>query len=185
MADFVPGRVVIDAAQRKHGKYMAKCVAIGYGFLPFSFSSLRELEADAFALLKRIRKFSMAQDIGARAAVHIFNMISFVIAKGNAWMCGKKHALNVDIQNEDALNRRRRSRELFRKVLEREEILALEAEFEGLNNVEGRCLRSLLQNIVDCTCSWLETYLLKNFVSIGCLDIVVANATDAASEGSL
>nr|GFA24454.1 hypothetical protein [Tanacetum cinerariifolium] len=27
-------------------------------------------------------KFSMAQDIEARAAVHIFNRISFVIAKG-------------------------------------------------------------------------------------------------------
>nr|GFD26447.1 ABC transporter A family member 9-like [Tanacetum cinerariifolium] len=40
MAYFVPGRAVIDAAQRKRGKYMAKCAAIGYGFLPFSFSSL-------------------------------------------------------------------------------------------------------------------------------------------------
>ncbi|GKG20194.1 hypothetical protein Tco_0379995, partial [Tanacetum coccineum] len=41
-----------------------------------------ELEADAITLLKRIRKFSMAQDIGARAAIHIFNRISFAIAKG-------------------------------------------------------------------------------------------------------
>ncbi|GJY96150.1 hypothetical protein Tco_0512511 [Tanacetum coccineum] len=82
MVDFVPGRAVIDAAQRKRGKYMAKCAAIGYGFLPFSFSSFGELEADAVTLLKRIRKFSMAQDIGARAAVHIFNRISFAIAKG-------------------------------------------------------------------------------------------------------
>ncbi|GKE84742.1 hypothetical protein Tco_1558484 [Tanacetum coccineum] len=82
MADFIPGRAVIDAAQRKRGKYMAKCAAIGYGFLPFSFSSLGELEADAVTLLKRIRKFSMAQDIGARVAVHIFNRISFAIAKG-------------------------------------------------------------------------------------------------------
>nr|GFB18810.1 ABC transporter A family member 9-like [Tanacetum cinerariifolium] len=32
MADFVSGRAVIDVAQRKRGKYMAKCVAIGYGF---------------------------------------------------------------------------------------------------------------------------------------------------------
>ncbi|GJV74634.1 hypothetical protein Tco_1506218 [Tanacetum coccineum] len=32
---------------------------------------------------KRIRKFFMAQDIGARAAVHIFNRISFAIAKGD------------------------------------------------------------------------------------------------------
>ncbi|GJZ44398.1 hypothetical protein Tco_0591653 [Tanacetum coccineum] len=61
---------------------MAKCATIRYEFLPFSFSSLRELEADAVILLKRIRKFSMAQDIGARAIVHIFSRISFAIAKG-------------------------------------------------------------------------------------------------------
>ncbi|GJU78226.1 hypothetical protein Tco_1275296 [Tanacetum coccineum] len=54
----------------------------GYSFLPFSFSSFEELEKDAMTLLKRIRKFSMAQDIGARAALHIFNRISFSIAKG-------------------------------------------------------------------------------------------------------
>nr|GEU71403.1 hypothetical protein CTI12_AA376980 [Tanacetum cinerariifolium] len=83
MADFVPGRAVIDAAQRKRGKYMAKYAAIEYGFLLFFFSSLGELDADAVTLLKRIQKFSMAQDIGARVAVHIFNMISFSIAKGN------------------------------------------------------------------------------------------------------
>ena len=61
---------------------MAKCVVIGYGFLPFSFTSLGELEADAVTLLKRIRKFFMIQDIGACAVVHIFNRISFAIAKG-------------------------------------------------------------------------------------------------------
>ncbi|GKB86411.1 RNA-directed DNA polymerase, eukaryota, reverse transcriptase zinc-binding domain protein [Tanacetum coccineum] len=55
---------------------------LDYFFLPFSFSSFGELEADAVTLLKRIRKFSMAQDIGARAAIHIFNRISFAIAKG-------------------------------------------------------------------------------------------------------
>ncbi|GJU13631.1 hypothetical protein Tco_1136027 [Tanacetum coccineum] len=75
------GCAVIGVAQRKRGKYMAKCAAIGYGFLLFCFSSLGELEADVVTLLKRIRKFSMAQDIGARAAVHIFNRISFAIAK--------------------------------------------------------------------------------------------------------
>ncbi|GJY24913.1 hypothetical protein Tco_0136217 [Tanacetum coccineum] len=53
MADFVPGRAAIDAAQRKR-------------------------EANAVTLLKRIRKFCMAQDIRARAAIHIFNRISFV-----------------------------------------------------------------------------------------------------------
>ncbi|GJR69531.1 hypothetical protein Tco_0015596 [Tanacetum coccineum] len=83
MTDFAPGRMVTDAAHRKRGKYMAKCVAIGYGFLLFfSFSSLGELEADVVTLLKRIRKFSVTQDIEARAAIHIFNMISFSIAKG-------------------------------------------------------------------------------------------------------
>ncbi|GJV25984.1 hypothetical protein Tco_1378679 [Tanacetum coccineum] len=59
MTDFAPGRAVIDAAQRKRGKYLDKCAVIGYGFLPFSFSSLGELEANAVTLLKRIRKFSM------------------------------------------------------------------------------------------------------------------------------
>ncbi|GKE46211.1 hypothetical protein Tco_1477469, partial [Tanacetum coccineum] len=58
MANFVPGRAMTDAAQCKRGKYMAKCAAIGYGFLSFSFSSLEELEADAVTLLKRIQKFS-------------------------------------------------------------------------------------------------------------------------------
>nr|GEU59410.1 hypothetical protein [Tanacetum cinerariifolium] len=40
MANSVPGRAVIDAAQHKRVKYEAKCATIGYGFLPFSFSSL-------------------------------------------------------------------------------------------------------------------------------------------------
>ncbi|GJY58740.1 40S ribosomal protein S25-2 [Tanacetum coccineum] len=75
-------RAVIDAAHRKRVKYEAKCADIGYGFLPFSFFSLGELDKDAVTLLKRIQKFSVTQDIGARAAVHIFNRISFAIAKG-------------------------------------------------------------------------------------------------------
>ncbi|GJZ82274.1 hypothetical protein Tco_0647447 [Tanacetum coccineum] len=72
----------LTAAQRNVVSKWIKCAAIGYGFLPFSFSSLGELEANAVTLLKRIRKFSMVQDIGARAAIHIFNRISFAIAKG-------------------------------------------------------------------------------------------------------
>ncbi|GJY93770.1 hypothetical protein Tco_0509552 [Tanacetum coccineum] len=82
MVDFVPDRAVIDDAQHKRDKYIDKCAAIGYGFLPFSFSSLGELEEDAASLLKRILKFSMTQNIRARAAVHIFNRIGFAIAKG-------------------------------------------------------------------------------------------------------
>ncbi|GJW35682.1 hypothetical protein Tco_0058602 [Tanacetum coccineum] len=39
MIDFVPGLVVIEAEQRKRFKYEAKCADIGYGFLPFPFSS--------------------------------------------------------------------------------------------------------------------------------------------------
>nr|GEU69627.1 hypothetical protein [Tanacetum cinerariifolium] len=54
MVDFVSGRAVLEAAQRKHAKYEAKCADIGYGFLPFSFSSLGELEKDAVTLMKRI-----------------------------------------------------------------------------------------------------------------------------------
>ncbi|GKE53846.1 hypothetical protein Tco_1489002, partial [Tanacetum coccineum] len=82
MVDFVPGRAVIDAAQHKRGKYVDRCAAIGYGFLPFSFSLLGELEADTITLLKRIWKFSITQDIEARTAIHISNRISFAIAKG-------------------------------------------------------------------------------------------------------
>nr|GFD25687.1 ABC transporter A family member 9-like [Tanacetum cinerariifolium] len=82
MVDFMPGRAVIEVAQRKRVKYEAKCANIGYGFLPFSFSSLGELENDAVTLLKRIRKFSLTRDIGARIAVHIFDRINFAIARG-------------------------------------------------------------------------------------------------------
>ncbi|GKD46492.1 hypothetical protein Tco_1271137, partial [Tanacetum coccineum] len=82
MTDFVRGRAVIDAAKRKRVKYEAKCANIGYGFLPFSFSSFGELEEAVIALLKRIRKFFVAQDVGARAAVHVFSKVSFTIAKG-------------------------------------------------------------------------------------------------------
>ncbi|GJY29003.1 hypothetical protein Tco_0404770 [Tanacetum coccineum] len=82
MVDFVPGRAVIDATHCKRVKYEAKCANIGYGFLPFTFSSLGELEKDAVNLPKWIQKFSVTQDIGARDAVHIFNRINFAIAKG-------------------------------------------------------------------------------------------------------
>lgn len=82
LSDFVPGRVMSAAAQRKRDKYGARCRAIGYGFLPFSFSSLGELEKDAVALLKRVQAFARTQDIGARAAAHIFNRIGFAIARG-------------------------------------------------------------------------------------------------------
>ncbi|GKE64925.1 hypothetical protein Tco_1519086 [Tanacetum coccineum] len=54
LTDFVPGHAVMDAAHHKSVKYEAKCADIGYGFLPFSFSSLGELEKDAVALLMRI-----------------------------------------------------------------------------------------------------------------------------------
>ncbi|GKF01323.1 hypothetical protein Tco_0028246 [Tanacetum coccineum] len=85
---------------------MAKCAAIGYWFLPFSFSSLGELKADAITLSKQIRKFSMAHDIRECATVHIFNKISFAIARGvgaqivsrlpsNLIIIGIKHRHNV------------------------------------------------------------------------------------------
>ncbi|GKA53127.1 hypothetical protein Tco_0746442 [Tanacetum coccineum] len=40
------------------------------------------LEKDAVTLLKRIQKFFVTQDIKVRVALHIFNRISFAIAKG-------------------------------------------------------------------------------------------------------
>ncbi|GKB80464.1 putative reverse transcriptase domain-containing protein [Tanacetum coccineum] len=55
MVDLVPSCAVIDASYHKRVKYEAKYAYIEYGFLPFSFSSLRELEEDAVTLLKRIR----------------------------------------------------------------------------------------------------------------------------------
>nr|GEW14418.1 RNA-directed DNA polymerase, eukaryota [Tanacetum cinerariifolium] len=73
---------VIEAAQRKCVKYKDKCAYIGYGFLPFLFSSFKELEKDALTLLKRIRKFFVIQDIRARTAIHIFSRINFAIARG-------------------------------------------------------------------------------------------------------
>ncbi|GJX79446.1 hypothetical protein Tco_0327595 [Tanacetum coccineum] len=82
ITDFAPGHAMIDAAHRKLVKYEAKYATIGYEFLPFSFSSLGELEKDAVTLLKRIHKFSMTQDIGTRAAVYIFNRIGSAVAKG-------------------------------------------------------------------------------------------------------
>ncbi|GJQ93506.1 hypothetical protein Tco_0004645 [Tanacetum coccineum] len=48
---------------------------LSYGELP------NALQQDVVTLLKRIRKFSITQDIGARAPIHIFNRISFAIAK--------------------------------------------------------------------------------------------------------
>ncbi|KAL6534419.1 hypothetical protein OROHE_013344 [Orobanche hederae] len=82
MLDFVPGQVVAEAAKRKCAKYQDLCAAKVYGFLPFSFSTLGELDADVVALLVRVRGFALAQDAGARAAHHIFSKISFAIAKG-------------------------------------------------------------------------------------------------------
>ncbi|GJW23926.1 hypothetical protein Tco_0037737 [Tanacetum coccineum] len=80
--DFVRGRAVIEAAQRKRVKYEAKYVNTVYGFLLFSFSSFGELEKDAVTLLKRIRKFSVTQDIETRGAVYIFSRINFGIVRG-------------------------------------------------------------------------------------------------------
>ncbi|GJW61108.1 hypothetical protein Tco_0110443 [Tanacetum coccineum] len=57
MTNFVLGREVIDAVQRKCVKYDTKCATIEYGFLPFSFSSLGELKEDVVTLLKWIQSY--------------------------------------------------------------------------------------------------------------------------------
>nr|GEX27197.1 putative RNA-directed DNA polymerase, eukaryota, reverse transcriptase zinc-binding domain protein [Tanacetum cinerariifolium] len=92
MIDFIAGWIVIDVSQRKRGKYMAKCAAIGYGFLPFSFSSLEESEADAVTLLKRIRKFSMTQDIGARKVKEFASLTNLKV------VLGKEGYANIELK---------------------------------------------------------------------------------------
>ncbi|GKD89874.1 putative reverse transcriptase domain-containing protein, partial [Tanacetum coccineum] len=87
MIDFVQGHAVIEVAQCKCVKYKDKCADVGYGFLLFVFSSFEELEKDAVILLKRIRKFSVTQDIGARTAIHIFISLNVNGSDGNL---GKK-----------------------------------------------------------------------------------------------
>lgn len=61
MVDFVPGRAVVDVAQRKRVKYEAKCADIGYRIIPFLFSSLGELEKDVVTLLNCIQRFLVTQ----------------------------------------------------------------------------------------------------------------------------
>ncbi|KAL6500406.1 hypothetical protein OROHE_025772 [Orobanche hederae] len=80
LSDFVPGQIVADAANHKRVKYKADYRAIDYGFLPFSFSSLRKLDKDA--LLKRVQELSRTQDIKDRTAAYIFTGIDFAIVKG-------------------------------------------------------------------------------------------------------
>ncbi|GJX87103.1 hypothetical protein Tco_0339117 [Tanacetum coccineum] len=90
---WAPGVALHNAVEKKKRKYASICEENGYKFIPFAFftfgefntealDTLSQLEKDAVILLKHIRKFSLAQDIRARAAVYIFNRISFAIAKG-------------------------------------------------------------------------------------------------------
>ncbi|GKB90818.1 hypothetical protein Tco_0963090 [Tanacetum coccineum] len=83
MGNFVPGRAVIDDAQR--GKYMAlsmQLLDIGMAdFVPSPATIDVAQQEDAVTLLKWIRKFSMAQDIRPCVAVHIFSRIGFAVAK--------------------------------------------------------------------------------------------------------
>nr|XP_043638167.1 probable WRKY transcription factor 49 [Erigeron canadensis] len=65
MIEFVPNHAMVEAAQRKRDKYIAKCADIKYRFIPFPLSSFGKLENDALTLVKQIRKFSVIQDIGA------------------------------------------------------------------------------------------------------------------------
>ncbi|GKC00645.1 hypothetical protein Tco_0986781 [Tanacetum coccineum] len=87
MTDFIPGRAVIDAAQPNWSKTPDRGPdrngpLSDMGCFPFLSLLWGELEEDAITLLKRIRKFSMALDIRARAAIHIFHRINFAIARG-------------------------------------------------------------------------------------------------------
>ncbi|GJU02865.1 putative reverse transcriptase domain-containing protein, partial [Tanacetum coccineum] len=83
MANFVLGHAVIDARQRKCVKYEAKCAAIGYGFLHFSFFYFGELEEDAITLLKWIQKFSITQDI--RHVLLSISLVGLVLLTHTLW----------------------------------------------------------------------------------------------------
>ncbi|GJY82127.1 hypothetical protein Tco_0494878, partial [Tanacetum coccineum] len=102
MVDFVPGRVVIYATQHKRVKYMAQCVTIRYEFLPFSFSSMGELEEDAVTLLKRIRKILAGKevDIGLREGrdkplrptdMAGWNSRLSALGVASYWICNEPH----------------------------------------------------------------------------------------------
>ncbi|GJY37153.1 hypothetical protein Tco_0422531 [Tanacetum coccineum] len=82
MADFMLGRVVIDAAQHKRVKYEVGISAGKEVDIGLDEGRDKPLCPFEISLLKRIQKFSMTQDIGARVVVHIFNRTSFAIAKG-------------------------------------------------------------------------------------------------------
>ncbi|KAL5698754.1 hypothetical protein ACHQM5_029748 [Ranunculus cassubicifolius] len=44
---FTPGRAIANAVARKRAKYRDKCLAHGYGFLTFAFSTFGELGEEA------------------------------------------------------------------------------------------------------------------------------------------
>nr|GEV09528.1 hypothetical protein [Tanacetum cinerariifolium] len=117
MTDFAAGWAVTEAAHRKRNKYMAKCAAIGCGFLLFSFSSLGELEADAVTLMKRIQKFSMDQDIGAqhRASVEAYKKVHNETVRSGLRMAIVKQSMEMDMW------------EIKEKLAERQEQMAIRA----------------------------------------------------------
>ncbi|GJY96472.1 hypothetical protein Tco_0513382 [Tanacetum coccineum] len=93
---FTAGQAALKAASGKVTKHEKACIENQHVFIPFAFDTFGflapeaveplsrvqrvmhingELKAYAVTLLKRIWKFSMTMNIGARAAVHIFNRI--------------------------------------------------------------------------------------------------------------
>ncbi|GJV65073.1 hypothetical protein Tco_1475901 [Tanacetum coccineum] len=72
------------------------------GSLPLTQTGMADLctrsgETNAVILLKRIQKFSMTQDIGARADVHNFNRIGFSIAKGVWWLSHSPCRITISV----------------------------------------------------------------------------------------
>ena len=77
MVDFVPGHAVAGAAKRKCAKYRDLCASKGYIFLPFSFSTLGELDAEVVVLLKRVIEFQIFQNFKllGRKKIYSFKLI--------------------------------------------------------------------------------------------------------------
>ncbi|GKA48944.1 hypothetical protein Tco_0741902 [Tanacetum coccineum] len=72
---------------------------------------------DAVTLLKRIQKFSMTQDLGARAAAHIFNMIGFAIAKGMwAQIVSRLLSILFNLECKSAIKRQRQEESIANAI---------------------------------------------------------------------
>jgi hypothetical protein len=68
--------------ERKRKKYDAKCEENGYNFIPFAFSTFRELGEDAHDLLASIDSFFVSNSGSTKSRAYTFHRLAFCIQKG-------------------------------------------------------------------------------------------------------